>query len=55
LLVEHNMNVVAELADRITVMVRGEILAEGSYAEVSARPDVMAAYTGQAHPGQAHG
>jgi branched-chain amino acid transport system ATP-binding protein len=49
LLVEHNMKVVAELADRITVMVRGEILAEGTYAEVSSRPDVMAAYTGQAH------
>jgi branched-chain amino acid transport system ATP-binding protein len=49
LLVEHNMKVVAELANKITVMVRGEILAEGSYAEVSARPDVMAAYTGQTH------
>ncbi|TCU69261.1 amino acid/amide ABC transporter ATP-binding protein 1 (HAAT family) [Bradyrhizobium sp. R2.2-H] len=49
LLVEHNMNVVAELADTITVMVRGEVLAEGSYAEVSSRADVMAAYTGQAH------
>ncbi len=49
LLVEHNMHVVAKLADTITVMVRGEILAEGSYAEVSARPDVMAAYTGQEH------
>jgi len=49
LLVEHNMKVVAELADRITVMVRGEILAEGTYAEVSARPDVKAAYTGQGH------
>jgi branched-chain amino acid transport system ATP-binding protein len=49
LLVEHNMKVVADLADRITVMVRGEILAEGTYAEVSSRPDVMAAYTGQAH------
>ncbi|MGQ9367079.1 ABC transporter ATP-binding protein [Azospirillum sp. ST 5-10] len=46
LLVEHNMRVVAELADTITVMVRGRILAEGTYAEVSARPDVMAAYTG---------
>jgi branched-chain amino acid transport system ATP-binding protein len=55
LLVEHNMKVVAALADRITVMVRGEVLAEGSYDEVSARPDVMAAYTGQAHTGQAHG
>ncbi|QIB33673.1 ABC transporter ATP-binding protein [Ancylobacter pratisalsi] len=49
LLVEHNMKVVAELAARITVMMRGEILAEGSYEEVSTRPDVMAAYTGQAH------
>jgi branched-chain amino acid transport system ATP-binding protein len=49
LLVEHNMNVVSELADKITVMVRGEILAEGTYAEVSARQDVMEAYTGQAH------
>lgn len=49
LLVEHNMKVVAELAEHITVMVRGEVLAEGSYADVAARPDVMAAYTGQAH------
>ncbi|MFA6264121.1 MAG: ABC transporter ATP-binding protein [Pseudolabrys sp.] len=49
LLVEHNMKVVAELADKITVMVRGEIFAEGTYAEVSARPDVIAAYTGQGH------
>jgi branched-chain amino acid transport system ATP-binding protein len=49
LLVEHNMNVVAQLAERITVMVRGEVLAEGTYAEVSSRPDVMAAYTGQSH------
>lgn len=51
LLVEHNMKVVAELAERITVMVRGEVLAEGSYAEVSSRPDVMAAYTGQGQGG----
>ncbi|GLR84468.1 ABC transporter ATP-binding protein [Bradyrhizobium iriomotense] len=49
LLVEHNMNVVAELADRITVMVRGEIAAEGSYAEVAANPAVITAYTGRAH------
>ncbi len=49
LLVEHNMKVVAELADKITVMVRGEVLAEGTYAEVSVRPDVIAAYTGQGH------
>ncbi|MBR1133015.1 ABC transporter ATP-binding protein [Bradyrhizobium iriomotense] len=49
LLVEHNMNVVAQLADTITVMVRGEILAEGPYDEVAANPDVIAAYTGRAH------
>ncbi|RVU11993.1 ABC transporter ATP-binding protein [Methylobacterium oryzihabitans] len=49
LLVEHNMKVVADLADRITVMVRGRILAEGPYDEVSARADVVAAYTGQGH------
>jgi branched-chain amino acid transport system ATP-binding protein len=49
LLVEHNMNVVADLADKITVMVRGEILAEGAYAEVAAHPDVITAYTGRAH------
>ncbi len=51
LLVEHNMRVVADLADTITVMVRGEILARGSYAEVSARADVTAAYTGGQHLG----
>ncbi|MBV2142124.1 ABC transporter ATP-binding protein [Falsochrobactrum sp. TDYN1] len=49
LLVEHNMQVVSRLADRITVMVRGQVLAEGSYAEVSTRPDVIAAYTGGGH------
>jgi branched-chain amino acid transport system ATP-binding protein len=48
LLVEHNMQVVASLAEHITVMVQGEILAQGSYAEVSARPDVMEAYMGHA-------
>nr|WP_244644216.1 ABC transporter ATP-binding protein [Azorhizobium oxalatiphilum] len=51
LLVEHNMRVVSDLADQITVMVRGEVLAEGSYAEVSSRPDVIAAYTGGQHHG----
>lgn len=49
LLVEHNMQVVSRLAHRITVMVRGQILAEGAYADVSARPEVIAAYTGGAH------
>ena len=49
LLVEHNMQVVSRLAERITVMVRGQILAEGPYSEVSSRPDVIAAYTGGTH------
>ncbi len=49
LMVEHNMKVVADICDRITVLQRGEILAEGSYAEVSADPRVKAAYLGGGH------
>jgi branched-chain amino acid transport system ATP-binding protein len=48
LLVEHNLKVVARLADRITVLARGEILAEGDYAEVSSRAAVREAYLGSA-------
>jgi branched-chain amino acid transport system ATP-binding protein len=46
LMVEHNMGVVADLCDVITVLQRGSVLAEGSYAEVSANPQVMEAYMG---------
>jgi len=46
LLIEHNMPVVMELADRITVMNNGTILAEGSPAEVRADPLVQKAYLG---------
>jgi branched-chain amino acid transport system ATP-binding protein len=46
LMVEHNMNVISAIADRITVLQRGAILAEGTYAEVSADPRVMEAYMG---------
>lgn len=46
LMVEHNLSVVADLSDRITVLARGSVLAEGSYAEVSTNPDVVAAYLG---------
>lgn len=46
LLVEHNLSVVSTLCDRITVLQHGEILAEGSYAEVSANEQVIAAYMG---------
>ncbi|CAG1015304.1 Choline transport ATP-binding protein OpuBA [Burkholderiaceae bacterium] len=48
LMVEHNMSVVASIADTITVLQRGATLAEGSYAEVSADPAVIEAYMGSA-------
>jgi len=48
LMVEHNMNVVSTIADRITVLQRGAVLAEGSYAEVSGNPQVREAYMGTA-------
>jgi branched-chain amino acid transport system ATP-binding protein len=47
-LVEHNMNVVANLADRVTVLQFGSVLSEGSYAEVRRDPRVIAAYLGGA-------
>lgn len=46
LMVEHNLHVVAELSDHITVLARGAILAEGSYAQVSSNPQVVEAYLG---------
>jgi len=46
LMVEHNMQVVAGLCDRISVLQRGAVLAEGSYAEVSRNPQVVEAYMG---------
>jgi branched-chain amino acid transport system ATP-binding protein len=49
LMVEHNLKVVASLADRITVLQRGAILAEGPYSEVSQNPEVLEAYMGSAH------
>ncbi len=48
-MVEHNLSVVADLSDTITVLQRGEILAEGTYAEVSNNPEVREAYMGTAH------
>ncbi|WP_175994997.1 ABC transporter ATP-binding protein [Burkholderia vietnamiensis] len=48
LMVEHNMNVIAGISDTITVLQRGEVLAEGSYAEVSKNPLVIEAYMGSA-------
>ena len=46
LMVEHNMNVVSSIADTITVLARGAVLAEGTYAQVSKNPAVMEAYMG---------
>ena len=48
LMVEHNMNVVSGICDKITVLQRGALLAEGSYADVSTNPQVMEAYMGTA-------
>ncbi len=46
LMVEHNMRVVASIADRITVLARGAVLAEGPYDTVSQHPAVLEAYMG---------
>jgi branched-chain amino acid transport system ATP-binding protein len=46
LMVEHNLSVVADLSDRITVLARGEVLAEGDYATVSTDQRVREAYMG---------
>lgn len=48
LMVEHNMKVVSGICDAITVLARGSVLAEGTYAEVSANPQVIEAYMGSA-------
>lgn len=47
LMVEHNLNVVADLSDKITVLQLGSVLAEGSYDEVSQNPEVRSAYMGE--------
>jgi branched-chain amino acid transport system ATP-binding protein len=49
LMVEHNLSVVADLSDVITVLTRGRVLAEGDYAAVSANPEVIEAYMGTGH------
>jgi branched-chain amino acid transport system ATP-binding protein len=46
LMVEHNMSVVSGLCDRITVLARGSVLAEGNYAEIAADASVREAYMG---------
>jgi len=49
LMVEHNMNVVADICDRISVLQRGAVLAEGDYQSVSQNPQVLEAYMGSAN------
>ena len=46
LMVEHNMNVVSKIAETISVLQRGQVIAEGSYSEVSQNPQVLEAYMG---------
>ncbi len=46
LMVEHNLSVVETLCDRLTVLQRGSVLAEGDYATVSKDPRVLEAYVG---------
>ncbi|MGB9332171.1 MAG: ATP-binding cassette domain-containing protein, partial [Steroidobacteraceae bacterium] len=51
LMVEHNMQVVARIADTITVLQRGQIIASGTYTEVSRNPLVIEAYMGSSDVG----
>ena len=48
LMVEHNMNVVSSIADTISVLQRGQVIAEGNYDVVSTNPQVLEAYMGSA-------
>src|SRR6185503_6055595 len=54
LMVEHNMSVVSGICDTITVMARGAVLAEGTYAQVASNPQVVEAYMGSTE-GAGHG
>ena len=49
LMVEHNLAIVARLSDHVTVLARGEVLADGDYATVSKDAAVVDAYLGGAH------
>jgi branched-chain amino acid transport system ATP-binding protein len=49
LMVEHNLSVVSNLSNKITVLTRGRVLAEGNYKTVSENPQVREAYMGTGH------
>jgi branched-chain amino acid transport system ATP-binding protein len=49
LLVEHDMEAVFALADRVSVLVYGKVIASGAPDDVRSNPDVRAAYLGEAH------
>src|SRR5207244_4463991 len=49
LMVEHNLSVVENLSDTITVLARGEVLVEGDYQTVARSPEVIQAYMGSGH------
>lgn len=53
LMVEHNLSVVADLSDTITVLKLGKVLAEGPYAEITRNPEVIEAYMGHGVGGHA--
>jgi len=49
LMVEHNLSVVADLSHTITVLMRGQVLAEGDYRTIAGNADVREAYLGSGH------
>ena len=49
LIIEHDMDLVYQFADRITVLVQGKVLCEGTPAEISRNPDVHRVYLGERH------
>ncbi|WP_369010434.1 ABC transporter ATP-binding protein [Bradyrhizobium sp. PRIMUS42] len=48
-MVEHNMKMVSQIADTITVLRRGEVIAEGSYQQIAENAEVVEAYLGSKH------